>query len=121
MNFLHALGEWESLSKRAQEHSEISSSGVKRTIAPLATAAMWGLAKWDSMYSYINILNSDLAEKVCFKAILSIHRGQHTISQELSNKACDTLDPDLSTLFRESYSRAYKSVLMLHSCSKSGL
>ncbi|MBW0472254.1 hypothetical protein O181_011969 [Austropuccinia psidii MF-1] len=101
MNFLHALGEWELQSEMVQEHSERSSSGVKRTMAPLAAAAMWGSAKWDSMYSYINTLNSDFAEKVCFKTILSFHCGQHTISQELINKDCDTFDPELSTFLEK--------------------
>ncbi|MBW0475655.1 hypothetical protein O181_015370 [Austropuccinia psidii MF-1] len=118
MRCLHALGEWESLSEMAQEHWESSSSEVKRTMAPLAAAAAWGLAQWDSMDSYINVLKSDSAEKAWFKAILSIHRGQHAIAQKLINKARDTLDTELSTLLGESYSRAYNLVVRVQMLSE---
>lgn len=118
MRCLHALGEWESLSEMAQENWESSSNEMKRTMAPLAAAAAWGLAQWDSMDNYINILKSDSAEKAWFKSILSIHRGQHSIAQKLINKARDTLDTELSTLLGESYSRAYNLVVRVQMLSE---
>ncbi|KAI8458016.1 atypical/PIKK/FRAP protein kinase [Phakopsora pachyrhizi] len=118
MRCLHALGEWESLSDMAQEHWEGSSNEVKRTMAPLAAAAAWGLGQWDSMDSYINVLKSDSAEKAWFKSILSIHRGQHSVAQRLINKARDTLDTELSTLLGESYSRAYNLVVRVQMLSE---
>lgn len=107
MRCLHALGEWDSLAEMAQEHWENSSTEVKRTMAPLAAAAAWGLAQWDNMDNYINVLKSDSADKAWFKSILSIHRGQHAVAQRLINRARDTLDTEVSTLLGESYSRAY--------------
>ncbi|EGG01362.1 uncharacterized protein MELLADRAFT_117828 [Melampsora larici-populina 98AG31] len=118
MRCLHALGEWESLSEMAQEHWENSSNEIKRTMAPLAAAAAWGLAQWDNMDNYINVLKSDSAEKAWFKSILSIHRGQHSVAQRLINKARDTLDTEVSTLLGESYSRAYVLVVRVQMLSE---
>ena len=112
MRCLHALGEWESLAQLAQENWTRASHDLKRKIAPLAAAASWGLAQWESMDHYIAVLKHDSADRAWFRAILSIHRGQFHKAQSHINKARDLLDTELTTLVGESYNRAYESVFL---------
>ena len=108
MRCLHALGEWESLAKLSQENWSRANNELKRKIAPLAAAASWGLAQWESMDLYISVLKHDSADRAWFRAILSIHRGQFHKAQSHINKARDLLDTELTTLVGESYNRAYE-------------
>lgn len=108
MRCLHALGEWESLGELAAYNWTRGSNEVKRKIAPLAAAAAWGLAQWESMDLYISVLKHDSADRAWFRSILSIHRGQFHKAQSHINKARDLLDAELTTLVGESYNRAYE-------------
>lgn len=108
MRCLHALGEWESLAQLAQHNWTRANGDMKRKIAPLAAAASWGLAQWDSMDTYITVLKHDSADRAWFRSILSIHRGQFHKAQSHINKARDLLDTELTTLVGESYNRAYE-------------
>ena len=107
MRCLHALGEWESLSLLAQENWVHASLEVRRKIAPLAAAASWGLAKWETMDDYIAVLKHDSADRAWFRAILNIHRCQFNKAGQHINKARDLLYSELTTLAGESYNRAY--------------
>lgn len=118
MRCLHALGEWEALAGLAEQYWDQSPTDVRRRMAPLAAAAAWGLAQWDTMDSYINVLKSDSADKAWFKAILSVHRGQHSAAQRFINKTRDTLDAELTALLGESYSRAYGQVVRVQMLSE---
>lgn len=108
MRCLHALGEWDNLAQLAQQNWTRASHELKRKIAPLAAAASWGLGQWESMDLYISVLKHDSPDRAWFRAILSIHRGQHHKAQSHINKARDLLDPELTTLVGESYNRAYE-------------
>jgi len=108
MRCLHALGEWDSLAHLAQQNWTRASHDMRRKIAPLAAAASWGLAQWESMDHYIGVLKHDSADRAWFRSILSIHRGQFHKAQSHINKARDLLDTELTTLVGESYNRAYE-------------
>jgi FKBP12-rapamycin complex-associated protein len=118
MRCLHALGEWESLAQLAQQNWTRASHDLKRKIAPLAAAASWGLAQWESMDHYIAVLKHDSADRAWFRAILSIHRGQFHKAQSHINKARDLLDTELTTLVGESYNRAYDAVVRIQMLSE---
>ncbi|GJN89148.1 hypothetical protein Rhopal_002122-T1 [Rhodotorula paludigena] len=118
MRCLHALGEWESLAQLAQQHWQRASHDMRRKIAPLAAAASWGLAQWESMDHYISVLKHDSADRAWFRSILSIHRGQFHKAQSHINKARDLLDTELTTLVGESYNRAYDAVVRIQMLSE---
>ena len=118
MRCLHALGEWESLAILAQENWSKAPHDMKRKIAPLAAAASWGLAQWESMDAYIQVLKHDSADRAWFRSILSIHRGQFHKAQSHINKARDLLDTELTTLVGESYNRAYDAVVRIQMLSE---
>ncbi|GAA5903699.1 hypothetical protein JCM6882_003390 [Rhodosporidiobolus microsporus] len=118
MRCLHALGEWESLGYLAQHQWNRSNLEQRRTFAPLAAAASWGLAQWEAMDSYIGVMKHDSADRAWFRSILSIHRGQFHKAQSHINKARDLLDTELTTLVGESYNRAYDAVVRIQMLSE---
>lgn len=113
MRCLHNLGEWEALAELAQERWSDASSDVKKTIAPLAAAAAWGLAQWDQLEEYSAVLKEDSPDSAFFQAILAIHRNLFPQAMKFIDKTRELLDTELSALIGESYNRAYSVVVRI--------
>ncbi|KAL6852270.1 phosphatidylinositol kinase- protein kinase tor1 [Amphichorda felina] len=111
MRCLHALGEWDALADLTSTTWANSAPEVQRKIAPLATAAAWGLGKWDSMDSYLSSLKRHSPDRAFFGAILSVHRNQFREAISCIQQAREGLDTELSALVSESYNRAYEVVV----------
>lgn len=111
MRCLHALGEWEQLSELARSKWDNSSSDVKRSVAPLAAAAAWGLGQWDRMDSCIRVMKAESPDKAFFNAILSLHRNNFDDASVHILKARDLLVTEITALVSESYNRAYGVVV----------
>ncbi|KAF2086756.1 FAT-domain-containing protein [Saccharata proteae CBS 121410] len=107
MKCLHALGEWDVLSTLAQDKWVHASQECRRTIAPLAAAAAWGLGQWELMDNYLSVMKSSSPDWAFFGAILAVHRNQFAEAQNHIEKARDGLDTQLSAVLGESYQRAY--------------
>ncbi|CAN6610146.1 serine/threonine-protein kinase Tor2p [Trichomonascus vanleenenianus] len=118
MRCLHALGEWEQLSKLAQEKWTNSSNEVRRSIAPLAAAASWGLAQWEKMDQYISVMKSDSPDRSFFNSILFIHRNNFEEAAQQIIKARDQLITELTALVSESYNRAYGVIVRVQMLSE---
>ncbi|KAF4471356.1 fkbp12-rapamycin complex-associated [Fusarium albosuccineum] len=111
MRCLHALGEWEALANLTGSTWANSTPEVQRMIAPLATAAAWGLNKWDSMDNYLSSLKRYSPDRSFFGAILALHRNQFREAIACVQQAREGLDTELSALVSESYNRAYQVVV----------
>lgn len=111
MRCLHALGEWEQLSKLAQEKWTNASQDIRRAVAPLAAAAAWGLSQWERMDTYIGVMKPESPDRSFFQAILNIHRGKTKKAAEEIVLARDLLATELTALVSESYNRAYNVVV----------
>ncbi|KAH6692211.1 phosphatidylinositol 3-kinase tor2 [Plectosphaerella plurivora] len=111
MRCLHALGEWEALATIAGSTWSNSSPDVQKLIAPLATAAAWGLNKWDAMDSYLQSMKRFSTDRSFFGAILALHRNQFREALSCVQQAREGLDTELSALVSESYTRAYTVVV----------
>ncbi|KAM0327427.1 hypothetical protein ACHAQA_005713 [Verticillium albo-atrum] len=111
MRCLHALGEWEALANIAGNTWSNSSPEVQRLIAPLATAAAWGLSKWDSMDNYLQSMKRFSTDRSFFGAILALHRNQFREALNCVQQTREGLDTELSALVSESYNRAYTVVV----------
>lgn len=107
MRCLHALGEWDTLSSMCQDKWMNSSSEHRKTIAPLAAAAAWGMGQWEVMDTYLSVMKPASPDRSFFGAILAIHRNQFEEAHMHITKALDGLDTELSALLGESYTRAY--------------
>jgi serine/threonine-protein kinase mTOR len=111
MRCLHALGEWEALASLAGTTWANSAPEIQRRIAPLATAAAWGLEKWDSMDNYLQSLKRYSPDRSFFGAILALHRNQFREAIACVQQAREGLDTELSALVSESYNRAYQVIV----------
>ncbi|KAL6898900.1 TOR kinase [Trichoderma evansii] len=111
MRCLHALGEWDALASLTGSTWANSAPEVQRMIAPLATAAAWGLGKWDSMDNYLSSLKRYSPDRSFFGAILALHRNQFREAIACIEQAREGLDTELSALVSESYNRAYQVVV----------
>ncbi|CAH2355370.1 serine/threonine-protein kinase Tor2p [[Candida] railenensis] len=111
MRCLHALGEWEQLSELAQSKWNNSSSDIKRSVAPLAAAAAWGLGQWDRMDICIKVMKTESPDKAFFNAILCLHRNNFEDASNHILKARDLLVTEITALVSESYNRAYGVVV----------
>lgn len=118
MRCLHALGEWEQLSKLAQERWTNASQEIRRTVAPLAAAAAWGLNQWERMDTYIGVMKQESPDRSFFQAILNIHRGRIEKASEEIVHARDLLATELTALVSESYARAYGVVVRVQMLSE---
>ncbi|PMD48474.1 FAT-domain-containing protein [Hyaloscypha variabilis F] len=111
MRCLHALGEWDSLSALAQDKWHTSTLDIKRAVAPLATAAAWGLGQWDLMDDYLSVMKPNTPDRSFFGAALALHRNQFREAALYVQKAREGLDTELSALVSESYNRAYTVIV----------
>jgi len=111
MRCLHALGEWDALADLTSTTWANSAPEVQRKIAPLATAAAWGLGKWDSMDNYLSSLKRFSPDRAFFGAILALHRNQFREALSCVQQAREALDTELSALVSESYNRAYQVIV----------
>jgi FKBP12-rapamycin complex-associated protein len=111
MRCLHALCEWDLLATLTSSTWANSAPEVQRMIAPLATAAAWGLGKWDSMDNYLSSLKRYSPDRSFFGAILALHRNQFREAVACVQQAREGLDTELSALVSESYNRAYQVVV----------
>lgn len=111
MRCLHALGEWEQLSSLAQEKWIHAPPENRKSMAPLAAAAAWGMGQWEQMEEYIALLKPESPDKTFFRAILAMHRNRYAEAEKFINKTRDLLDTELTALLGESYNRAYDTVV----------
>ena len=111
MRCLHALVEWEALANLTSNVWSNSSPEIQRKIAPLATAAAWGLGKWDSMDNYLSSLKRNSPDRSFFGSILALHRNQFREAITCIQQAREGLDTELSALVSESYNRAYQVIV----------
>ena len=107
MRCLHALGEWDDLSNLAEQKWSLASMDHKRSLAPLAAAAAWGLGRWELMDNYLDGMKAHSTDRYFFGSILALHRNQFTDAAAFIEKAREGLDTELTSLLGESYVRAY--------------
>ncbi|KAI1373105.1 FAT-domain-containing protein [Hypoxylon crocopeplum] len=111
MRCLHALGEWDALASLTGNTWANSAPEIQRRIAPLATAAAWGLGKWDSMDNYLQSMKRNSPDRSFFGAILALHRNQFREAALCIQQTREGLDTELSALVSESYNRAYQVIV----------
>ncbi|KAI1483190.1 FAT-domain-containing protein [Daldinia eschscholtzii] len=111
MRCLHALGEWDALASLTSNTWANSAPEVQRRIAPLATAAAWGLGKWDSMDNYLQSMKRSSPDRSFFGALLALHRNQFREAASCIQQTREGLDTELSALVSESYNRAYQVIV----------
>ncbi|OQV15683.1 Target of rapamycin [Hypsibius exemplaris] len=111
MRCLEALGDWQHLHQLAQDQWPKMDNNVKSKMARMASAAAWGLNRWETMEEYVCHIPRDSLDGAFYRAVLALHQDQFPYAQSLIDKARDLLDSDLTSMVGESYSRAYGSMI----------
>jgi FKBP12-rapamycin complex-associated protein len=118
MRCLHALGEWDRLAQLSKEIWKGSQDNSRTVTAPLAAAAAFNLGEWSTMEEYVGAMSEDTVEGSFFRATLEIHRDNYQAAQRFIDRTRDLLDPELTALVGESYTRAYKLVVRVQQLSE---
>lgn len=106
MRCLEALGDWQHLHQLAQERWTHVEDDLRQKMARMASAAAWGLQRWESMEEYVCLIPRDSLDGAFYRAVLALHQDQFKYAQDLIDKGRDLLDSDLTSMVGESYSRA---------------
>ncbi|CAN7988199.1 unnamed protein product [Ixodes pacificus] len=76
-------------------------------MARMASAAAWGLEKWETMEEYVTVIPRETTDSAFHQAVLAVHKENFQVAQQFIDKARDLIDTDLTAMVGESYSRAY--------------
>ena len=107
---LHALGEWEKLSRVVEETWPKAPMSIRPRLAPMAAESAWNLSSWDKMQIYVNELDNSV-DGGFFKAIISIRSNRFDDAQQSIDMARRLIDTRLTALVAESYNRAFKVII----------
>eukprot|EP00048_Salpingoeca_helianthica_P003613 m.68925 g.68925 ORF g.68925 m.68925 type:complete len:2501 (+) comp12804_c0_seq1:29-7531(+) len=115
---LDALGRWADMHSIVESTWAEASGSERTTLAPLACAAAAGLGHWASVGTYQSHLPPDHLDGTLYRTMLHIHRGEGDKARELLDVARLAVQPTLAALWSESYSRAYKTVMLVQTLSE---
>jgi FKBP12-rapamycin complex-associated protein len=108
MKCLHALGEWDQLSIHVERCWGDANAEHRVEISPMAAAAAWSLADWDSMDGYIGTMKQDSPDRHFYKAIMAVHQNNFPRALFHIAKTRDLLHPELTSFTGDGYGRSYK-------------
>jgi len=119
MRCMAALGDWDSLASLTDkvwpEVSQGKDDARRREMAPLAAQAAFNLRNWDKMRQFTEGFttkpHNTSYDGFFYSAILAVHDENYVVAHRLINKSRETLDPELTSLVSESYTRAYRSLI----------
>jgi FKBP12-rapamycin complex-associated protein len=108
MKCLHALGEWDALAIQVERCWGDANGEERVEISPMAAAAAWSLADWDSMDAYIGTMKQDSPDRHFYKAIIAVHQNNFPRALFHIAKTRDLLHPELNSFTGDGYGRSYK-------------
>ncbi|KAJ1627029.1 armadillo-type protein [Pavlovales sp. CCMP2436] len=131
---LHALGEWRALLDLAAAEWPAAADGVRAELAPFAAAAAWHAGEMAAMREYAAAMDAPAAgaggadaadgrlsgggdaggahaEAPFFRAVLAVHAGDRSAAAAEIRVSRLQLDPELTSLVGESYTRAFRAVV----------
>ncbi|KAJ6518876.1 phosphatidylinositol 3-kinase [Mycena sanguinolenta] len=107
MKCLHALGEWDALAIKVERCWGDADADERVEISPMAAAAAWSLADWDSMDAYIGTMKQDSPDRHFYKAIMAVHQNNFPRALFHIAKTRDLLHPELTSFTGDGYGRSY--------------
>ena len=116
MRCLEGMAEWEELHQLVKDvwgRTDYLTNDYPEMIGDLGVKACWALQNWDEMNTYISALPSTSLKQTYYKAAYSLHRKENFNAMRLIQECRDLVDNDLTTLVKESYSRAYGTLVEL--------
>ena len=111
MRCLDSLGQWHVLHSNVEESWDQATDKQRGAAAEMACSAAAGLGKWDAMDKYLKAIPETDFQHTLFGTMLSIHRNEFKKAEGLIRTARGLLEPVLTSLWRESYSRGYSNMV----------
>lgn len=102
---LHALSEWDALSKVMETQWPASTTEERGGLAPMAAAAAWVLRNWQQMEMYTSAMSHDSPDRSFYKAILSVHNHQYESAAAHIARARDSLHENMGPI--DDHNRIY--------------
>ena len=121
MRCLDGLAEWEDLNELVKEKWDqegYKKEGMKETIAELALRACWALGNWEEMPTYVSALPEKSYKQNYYKAACALHDKDTYKAVKLIQECRDLVDNELTTLVKESYNRAYQTLVQVKHLSE---
>ena len=115
---LDALGEWEELYECSLDTWNKALYHDKVTISEIAISAAWGLNKWEKVNEFVDFIPAHTQNGAFFRAVLSIHSEDYIVAKNHIKEARLIMDPVLSVLVGESYTRAYNAMVYIQNLSE---
>ena len=115
---LDALGEWEELYECSLDTWNKASYHDKVTISEIAISAAWGLNKWGKVNEFVDYIPAHTQNGAFFRAVVSIHSEDYVVAKDYIKEARLLMDPVLSVLVGESYTRAYNAMVYIQNLSE---
>jgi FKBP12-rapamycin complex-associated protein len=84
MRCLEALADWGSLEDLARSQWSKASDKNKNKMASMASAATWGLNKWDQIEKYVQFIPRDTQDGTFYRALICIHKGTYSQAEVVS-------------------------------------
>ena len=121
MRCLDGLAEWEDLHglvKGKWGQDGYKKDGMEETVAELALRACWALGNWAEMPTYIAALPEKSFKQNYYKAACALHEKDTYNAVRLIQDCRDLVDNELTTLVKESYNRAYQTLVLVKHLSE---
>jgi FKBP12-rapamycin complex-associated protein len=110
---LKALGEWELLSRAADEAWERGSVEVHVQVAPFAAGAAHNIRDWKLLDKYLHAIPPSDEDGNFYRAISCVSRGSWSDARSFIIEARKQADVEMTALVAESYVRAYSAAVRL--------
>jgi len=113
-----ALGDWGGLTALAGDVWSGLGPELQATVAPWAASSAWGLGAWDMMGRFVERIPEASIDGSFFRAILAARGEEYERMAHLIQLTRERLDPDLTAMINESYSRAYRTTVRVQMLSE---
>ena len=115
---LHALSEWQQLT-RVCEAAWVSITGAQqKEAAPLLAAARWHCQHWAGLRRAVALIESSSYDGAFFRAILAVNGSTMEGATQWIETARNALQVELTPLANESYSRVYENLIKAQQLSE---
>lgn len=101
------VGKWQELHDLVEVAWPRASSEQQRAAAKMACSAAAGLGVWEAIETYLPALSDDDADGSLYGAMVAVVRNDFAAASQLIVRARQQLQPALTSLWQESYTRAH--------------
>ena len=112
---LEALGEFVALEKAGQSiwPRLYGNPSARQKLAPILARAAWSQGHWEAMEQFVSQTNKNSIHGCILRCILALQHDQFDKARRYIKKSRHVLDTALGALVGESYSRAYRQIVVV--------